>query len=175
VAKQSGDAKITWNNVTKKLDIAAGLAAGVYQAVFRATNGYGADATLTFTLTIVDPISPGISAPAALILPHDYTAAFTGAFTVTGAPAPTVMKVSGSEKITWDDGAKKLHIAAGLAPGTYTVVLEAGNGVGNDATVSYTVTVSPKPPKTIFSTAYEASVCNWLLFFLCFGWIWMWF
>ena len=31
------------------------------------------------------------------------------------------------------------------------------------------------PPKTIFSTKYEATLLNWLLFFVGFGWIWMWF
>jgi len=31
------------------------------------------------------------------------------------------------------------------------------------------------PPKTIFSTKYEANFLNWILFFLCFGWLWMWF
>jgi len=31
------------------------------------------------------------------------------------------------------------------------------------------------PTNTIFSTKYEATFLNWLLFFLGFGWIWMWF
>jgi len=30
-------------------------------------------------------------------------------------------------------------------------------------------------PKTIFTTRYAATPLNWILFFLCFGWIWMWF
>jgi len=29
--------------------------------------------------------------------------------------------------------------------------------------------------RKIFSTRYDATLINWLLFFLCFGWIWMWF
>jgi hypothetical protein len=29
--------------------------------------------------------------------------------------------------------------------------------------------------KTIFSTKYEATVWNWILFFVGFGWLWMWF
>jgi len=29
--------------------------------------------------------------------------------------------------------------------------------------------------KYIFSTKYEATLLNWILFFLCFGFIWMWF
>ncbi|MDR1733566.1 MAG: hypothetical protein LBR73_01595 [Oscillospiraceae bacterium] len=30
-------------------------------------------------------------------------------------------------------------------------------------------------PKVIFTTKYEANFWNWVLFFVCFGWIWMWF
>jgi len=34
----------------------------------------------------------------------------------------------------------------------------------------------PSPQKSyIFSTRYEATFINWILFFLCFGWLWMWF
>ena len=33
----------------------------------------------------------------------------------------------------------------------------------------------PNPLKTIFTTKYEATLINWILFFVCFGWIWMWF
>jgi len=29
--------------------------------------------------------------------------------------------------------------------------------------------------KKIFSTKYDATFLNWILFFICFGWIWMWF
>ena len=33
----------------------------------------------------------------------------------------------------------------------------------------------PDPPKKIFTTRYDATFINWILFFLCFGFIWMWF
>lgn len=33
---------------------------------------------------------------------------------------------------------------------------------------------SPKP-NTIFGTKWEATPLNWILFFVCFGWLWMWF
>jgi hypothetical protein len=52
VTKTSGNAAITWNNTTNKLDIAAGLAAGTYPVTLKAANGVAPDATLTFTLTI---------------------------------------------------------------------------------------------------------------------------
>jgi len=34
--------------------------------------------------------------------------------------------------------------------------------------------ITPGPGNRIFSTRYEASFWNWVLFFVCFGWIWMW-
>ena len=52
VSKTSGDAKITWNDTTKKLDIAAGLAVGSYPVTLTASNGALSDATLNFTLTV---------------------------------------------------------------------------------------------------------------------------
>ena len=51
VTKTSGNAAITWNNSTKKLDIAPGLTAGTYPAVLTATSGTNT-ATFTFTLTV---------------------------------------------------------------------------------------------------------------------------
>ena len=59
VAKTSGDAAITWNSATQKLDIAAGLAAGNYPVVLTASNGILPDATLTFTLTVNSSSSGG--------------------------------------------------------------------------------------------------------------------
>ncbi|MEA4969790.1 MAG: leucine-rich repeat protein [Candidatus Pelethousia sp.] len=52
VEKISGDSKITWNNSTKKLDIAAGLPAGSYPVTLKASNGVLPDATFLFTLTV---------------------------------------------------------------------------------------------------------------------------
>ena len=55
VTKTLGDDKITWNNSTKKLDIAAGLLAGKYTVILRASNSVG-NSTLTFTLTVETPV-----------------------------------------------------------------------------------------------------------------------
>lgn len=35
--------------------------------------------------------------------------------------------------------------------------------------------ILPQPANTIFNTRWEANFLNWILFFLGFGWIWMWF
>jgi hypothetical protein len=53
MTKTSGDGKITWNNTTKKLDIAAGLVAGTYPVVLTATSGANT-VKFTFTLTVAD-------------------------------------------------------------------------------------------------------------------------
>jgi len=57
VTKTSGDIKITWNNTTKKLDVAAGLPAGTYPVVLTVSNSAGT-ATLTFTLTVTATSTP---------------------------------------------------------------------------------------------------------------------
>jgi len=56
VTKTSGDAKITWNDTTKKLGIAAGLTAGTYQVILKAANGKTPDAMFTFTLTVTPSV-----------------------------------------------------------------------------------------------------------------------
>ena len=52
VTKTSGDARITWNNTTRRLTVAAGLPPGVYPVTLTAVNGILPDATHTFTLTV---------------------------------------------------------------------------------------------------------------------------
>jgi len=37
------------------------------------------------------------------------------------------------------------------------------------------VTVTANFVKTIFSTKWESTVWNWIMFIVLFGWIWMWF
>jgi len=126
--------------------------------------------TAVFPATGAAPITPTITGPTALKVLKGYAATSTGAFTVGGSPAPTVALTgnTGGGKITWDG--TKLNIAPGLAPGEYKVTLTASNAAGSK-TADFTLTVA----KTIFSTKYEAKFGNWLLFFLCFGFIWMWF
>jgi hypothetical protein len=143
VTKTSGDAKITWNSGTKQLDIDAGLAAGSYPVVLTASNGTLPDATLTFTLTVNEaPVAPGITGPTTMNLTEGYSATSTGAYTVTGTAPVTVTKTSGDAKITWNSGTKQLDIAAGLAAGSYPVVLTASNGTLPDATLTFTLTIN---------------------------------
>ena len=58
VTKTSGDANISWNDITKKLDIAQGLSAGTYTIKLKASNGITPDATFTFVLTVNSASAP---------------------------------------------------------------------------------------------------------------------
>ena len=60
VKKTSGDAKITWNDMTRKLNIAEGLAPGVYVVTLEASTGSKTDAVFTFTLTVTEKIYSGM-------------------------------------------------------------------------------------------------------------------
>ncbi|AIZ57296.1 hypothetical protein Mpt1_c14400 [Candidatus Methanoplasma termitum] len=91
--------------------------------------------------TVVLASVPGIDGPTTMTLTEGYAAASSGVFTLTGTPTPTVT-TTGDEKITWNADTKKLNIAAGLAAGSYEVVLKASNGATPDATVTFTLTVT---------------------------------
>jgi len=131
---------------------------------------YPASSAIATTIVAPAPVAPTITGPTAMKLLAGYGATSTGAFTLTGAPAPSVtIDNTHGGKITWDG--TKLNIAAGLAAGEYSVKLTASNGVGTNATATFKLTVA----KTIFSTKYESNFLNWLLFLVAFGWIWMWF
>jgi len=58
VTKTSGDANITWNDTNKTLDIAPGLTKGTYSVTLTASNSILPDATLNFTLTVIEPAPP---------------------------------------------------------------------------------------------------------------------
>ena len=91
------------------------------------------------------PKAPAITGPTTMTLTQGYKVASTGVYTATGTPAPTVTKMSGDVEISWNDTTQKLEIAEGLAPGTYTAMIRATNGVGTDATLIFTLTVKAPP------------------------------
>jgi len=126
--------------------------------------------------------APGITGPAALTLTAGYAAQSTGAYTITGSPAPTVtINNNHGGKITWNAANQKLDIAAGLAAGTYAVTLKAANGVNPDAAFTFTLTVNAAgggtPDKGIFGTnpKWYGAWWHYVLFFIGFGFLWMWF
>jgi hypothetical protein len=124
---------------------------GSYPITFTAHNGIGTDATQSFTLTVNDTLA----------ITSANTATFTigsaDRFTVTatGFPAPSV-----SESGTLPSGVTFTAATAVLsgtpAPGTggsYPITFTAHNGVGTDATQSFTLTVGVPPAITSANTA----------------------
>ena len=141
---ESGNAAITIDE-DGYLSIAAGLEAGTYPVVLKASNGVSPDATLTFTLTVEEDeelVAPKITGPEAMTLEEGYAKTSSAAFTIDGPNEPVVTIISGNEKITWNEGTNKLDIADGLAAGTYIVKLKVSNGVVPDAEHTFTLTVT---------------------------------
>jgi len=85
------------------------------------------------------------------------------AITANGAPAGKVF-----DKWITTDGVSFANANAS----TTTFTMPAKNVT---VTATYKDIGNSNPIKTIFSTKYESNFFNWLLFFLCFGFIWMWF
>jgi len=133
---------VTFNAATGGLSgtPAAGTA-GTYTLHFVASNGVGANATQTFTLTLDQ--APAITSVASAT----FTVGTAGTFkvTATGYPAPTF-----SETGTLPDGVSFNTTgvlsgtpAAGTG-GTYPLQIKAGNAAGTSAAQSFTLTVSAR-------------------------------
>lgn len=121
---------------------------------------------------------------------YDLTAHFFNPPTITsdflpnamvGTPYQLQLEASSDTPITWtlDSGTLPVGLslsAAGVISGTpsangaYYFTAKAENDQGSDIKALSILVV-----KTIFSTRYEANFWNWVMFFLLFGWIWMWF
>jgi len=88
---------------------------------------------------VVSPTgAPGISGPRAIALAVGYDSLSSEPFTITGNDYSIIL-VSGDAKITWNEGAHCLDIAAGLSAGSYTATLRAENEAG---AVDFTITIT---------------------------------
>ena len=149
----TGDATITYslsgepagvsiNSTSGLITIAGTVATGSHTFAITAANGTLPNDTQSFTLMVTSTATaPGINGPASMTLTAGYAATSTGVYTTSGSPSPTVTKTSGNAAITWNSATQRLSIAAGLAAGTYPVVLTAANGTLPDATITFTLTV----------------------------------
>jgi len=72
---------------------------------------------------------------------------------------------------TWNAFQDALSAAQSVANNANATQTQVDNAL-NDLNSTYR---NLQLKKMIFSTKYEATFLNWILFFLCFGWIWMWF
>ena len=160
VTKTSGDDKITWNNATKKLDIAAGLAAGSYPVTLSAINGAVPDAILNFTLTVnptyTATVTPNSYTFDATIEGYGEQAAqnfiiwSTGTGTITGlnASLTDVSKFEISEPLTSETilpggtAAVKVRPKTGLPVGTHTANLKIMGNNGLSVTIGLSFKVN---------------------------------
>ena len=71
VTKVSGNSLITWNDTTKKLEIAAGLPVGDYPVILLAVNGINPQATFTFNLTVVADLTATIDEYTEVVITYD--------------------------------------------------------------------------------------------------------
>src|SRR5271168_1947005 len=124
----------------------AGGTGGAYPITITAANGVGANATQNFTLTVnqVAAITSANSATFAV------GAAGSFSVTTTGVPAPGITKTgslpSGVNFTDNGNGTATLSgtPAAGMG-GAYAITITAANGVGANATQSFTLTVNQAP------------------------------
>jgi hypothetical protein len=136
--------------------------AGTYPLAITASNGVGSDATQSFTLTVsAFTAPPSITSGDATT----FTTGSAGSFTVqtTGAPTPSLSETgtlpSGVSFVDVGDGTASLSgtPAAGTG-GVYHLTITASNGVGSDATQSFTLTVDQAP--AITSVASKTMTTN---------------
>jgi hypothetical protein len=119
---------------------------GKYNITFTASNGVGTDATQNFTIYVDE--APGITSANN----KTFTVGTSDSFTLTtsGYPSATVTE-SGtlSTGLSYDKSTGVLSGKPGTGTGgAYTVTFTASNGVGTDATQSFTIYVDESPSIT---------------------------
>jgi len=144
VTKVSGDAKITWNATTNKINVAPGLAVNTYTAVFSLNNGFTPAPTFTYTLTVSESGITVTVSPATANVEKGTTKAFTATVAGPGSPAQTVTwTVAGNADAgTTISSAGVLTVAAGETATTLTVTAKSTV----DTTKTGTATVTVKEP-----------------------------
>jgi hypothetical protein len=119
---------------------------GTYSLTIKAHNGIGTDATQTFTLTVDQ--APAITSANSTT----FTVSAAGTFTVTttGTPAPSLTETGVLPTgVTFTDNGNGTATLAGTpaagTSGTYSLTIKAHNGIGTDATQTFTLTVDTAP------------------------------
>ena len=136
---------VTFTAATGKLagTPAAGTT-GSYPITITAQNGVGANATQSFTLTVNQ--APAITSASSAI----FTVGTAGSFTVTatGVPAPTLSESGALPSGVTFNAATGVLSGIPAAGGIYPITITAQNGVGANATQSFTLTVNQAPAIT---------------------------
>ena len=136
---------ITFTPATGVLAVGASATDGVYNLTFTANNGVGSQASQSFTLTVGTP--PAITSATSV----SYVGGIGGNFTVTdtGSPTPTLAETATLPGgVTFTPGTGVLAVGATAANGVYNLTFTANNGVGSQASQSFTLTVGTPPAIT---------------------------
>ena len=176
VSKTSGDAKITWDDTNKKLDIAAGLTAGSYPVVLTAQNSTLANTSLKFTLTVkpsyTAEITPNSNTFNTVIEGYgeqeakNFIILSTGTGTITGLKATLIngSKFEISDPLTKDTiligetVAVKVRPKTGLSAGNYTDTLKITGDNGLLITVGLSFRVNTAPVAPVITGQTEMSL-----------------
>ena len=125
-----------------------------YVFTITAQNGVNPAATQSFTLQVVLTQPPAITSPSST----SFTVSAAGSFTVqaTGAPTPALSETGSlpASVIFHDNGNGTATISGtATATGSSTITITAANGIGTNATQSFTLNVVAAPVITSFSAA----------------------
>src|ERR1019366_2347496 len=131
--------------------------AGSYPITIKAHNGVGTDASQSFTLTV----NPAPAAPAITSANNTkFVVGTAGTFTVTttGVPTPSLSETGGLPSgVTLKDNGNGTATLGGTpaagSAGSYPITIKAHNGVGTDASQSFTLTVNPAPAAPAITSA----------------------
>jgi hypothetical protein len=131
---------------------------GTYSMQITAHNGVGSGATQTFTLIVTQPLAITSASSAT------FAVGSAGSFkvTATGFPTPTVSE-SGAlpSGVTFNASTGVLSgTPATGTSGTYTLHFTAHNGVGSDATQTFTLTVTKAAAHLAFGQQPTAAVAG---------------
>jgi hypothetical protein len=137
-------------------------ASGSYPITITAANGVGSNATQSFTLTVnAAPTAPAITSGGSTT----FTAGTVGSFSVTTAGNPTAaITESGTlpSGVTFTDNGNGTATLAGTpasgASGSYPITITAANGVGSNATQSFTLTVNPATAPPVITSANSTTI-----------------
>jgi hypothetical protein len=127
-----------------------GNVGGTYPFTITAHNGVGSDATQAFTLTVNQ--APGITSANNV----GFVIGQHGSFTVQTTGFPNVALNDGTfalpSGVTFTDNGNGTATLSGTpgpaTAGVYTFTIDAGNGIGSDATQTFTLTVGQVPDIT---------------------------
>jgi hypothetical protein len=137
---------------------------GSYTRIITAANGVGSNATQSFTLTVAAGVAPTITSAASTTFAIGTANTFT--VTATGSPVPILSRTGTLPSgVTFTANANGTATLAGTpaagTAGTYLQVITAANGVGSNATQTFTLTVvAAGPSVTINQAATQADPTN---------------